>query len=760
MSSHSIKICHPKVADSACQSILNRRAPRHITTHPDFNPKIDCLTYSKETAFPTRYNGYRISIMEPPVPAKKPSHIFATALITLLSSGAAIADHMEELIIIATHDTRSVDVNSALVISPDASAVLKNAPGADVNGNGPLTGIAQYRGLYGSRIATALDGHQLAPAGPNWMDPPLSYAAAGQLESLELYRGIAPVSVAQESIGGAISVTSDRGTYSESGDFELSGRLIGSAQSINAGTHFNAAVFAANNSHRIKLAAMSEAGDDARFPDGDITPSEYERQRYDIGYGFQQGRHSLQLDYSYTDTGDAGTAALPMDIQYIEGDMYSLDYSFALTEDLNIEASIYGSDLGHGMTNYHLREAPAKGLWRRNLASSDNAGFKLQARSDNGSGSWIAGIDSFSSEHDSNIDNPNNPMFFVVNFNQAEREVTGVFLERQHNISAHWIGEFGIRYNRVTMDAGEVNGTPAIMMPPAQALRDAFNNADRHQTDNNTDLVAKLWYRPNSNTKWYAGIAQKHRSASYQERYLWLPLEATAGLADGMTYTGNMDLDPEVSRQIEAGLDLNWRKLSLSPRLFYNAIDDYIQGTPSEVAPAVMFVRMMNINNDSSRPDPLQFNNVDAQLYGLDMDWALQFTDQWSVTGIVNYVRGQRDDIEDNLYRIAPPNTSFRLNYNAGSWFASAESVLYAKQDKVSATNMERETAGYGVVNLRASWQAQAGLQLAAGLDNLFDKGYKNHLGGYNRAGNEDIAIGERLPGYGRNAFVRVSYEF
>ena len=71
--------------------------------------------------------------------------------------------------------------------------------------------------------------------------------------------------------------------------------------------------------HRVKLAAMTESGDDADFPDGKITPTEYERQRYDVGYGFRTGSHTLQLDYGYNDTGDSGTPALPMDIEYYRG---------------------------------------------------------------------------------------------------------------------------------------------------------------------------------------------------------------------------------------------------------------------------------------------------------------------------------------------------------------------------------------------------------------------------------------------------------
>jgi len=680
-------------------------------------------------------------------------------LTTALASQNILADHMEELVVTASHDKRSIDVNVAQIISPDAAQLLKDAPGANVNGNGPLTGIPQYRGMYGGRIATAMDGREIAPAGPNWMDPPLSYAAAGQLESLELYRGIAPVSVAQESIGGAIRVNTDRGSFTDSGQIELSGRLIGSTQSVNNGIHINAAMYAANSNHRLKLAAMTEQADDAEFPDGEITPSEYERQRYDLGYGYKRNAHEFQLDYSYSDTGETGTAALPMDIDYIEGDLYSLGYTFTASQDLRFEAKVYGAELDHGMTNYHLREAPMPMMWRRNTASSDNAGFKLQAIWDDERGNWRAGIDGFNSEHDSNIDNPNNPMFFVVNFNRAERQVLGAFIERQQQFNDHWRGEFGLRYNQVSMDAGEVDGTPAMVIP-GQALRDAFNNADRNQTDNNTDLVAKAWYQASNSTTWYAGVAQKHRSPSYQERYLWLPLEATAGLADGFTYTGNIELDPEVSRQIEGGFDFSGGNLTLSPRVFYSKVDDYIQGTPSEITPAGMFVQMMNMNNGTGNPHPLQFNNVEAEIFGFDMDWTWQLDSHWTLSGIVNYARGKRDDIDDNLYRIAPANGSVGLSYAASSWSAGVESVLYTKQDKVSETNGEQETAGYGVVNLRGSWQAANGLELAVGVDNLLDKQFKEHLGGYNRVGNSDIAKGERLPGYSRNMFLRVSYTF
>ena len=74
---------------------------------------------------------------------------------------------------------------------------------------------------------------------------------------------------------------------------------------------------------------------------------------------------------------------------------------------------------------------------------------------------------------------------------------------------------------------------------------------------------------------------------------------------------------------------------------------------------------------------------------------------------------------------------------------------------------IEREQSwGYGVFNLRSSWQATPALQLAAGVDNLFDKEYADHLSGINRVRNSDIASGDHLPSYGVNVFARAVYEF
>lgn len=681
----------------------------------------------------------------------------ATQAATADDAPAAATDVgiVEELVVIGEADRRTYELAETLNVTPDSARLLKRAVGANVVSNGPITGMAQYRGMSRMRVSSRINGQHISPGGPNWMDPPLSYAPAAHLESLEVHRGIASVGAGMETIGGVVDANTWQGRFSEDGGL-FEGRVRAGAHTVNDASLLSGAFVASNEMHRLKLSGLTEQADDAAFADGKILPTEYDRQRVDVGYGLKVGAHQLQLDYGRNETGDSGTPALPMDIEYIDSDLAGFGYRFD-GERFQVNGRLWWSEIDHGMTNYHLRTPPGNpGMFRRNITDVENLGFSLVLAVEG----WRFGIDGHDEVHNSDIDNPNNPMFFVTNFNDAERRLLGFFVERDQRLGDRWQLELGARFNRIESDAGEVNATPAMMgMPPAVALRNNFNNADRKLTDNNVDLVAKLRFEAGADLSYYVGAGRKTRAPSYQERYLWLPLQATAGLADGRTYTGNLDLQSEVAHEIELGLDFDGSAVYLSPRLFYRDVTDYIQGGQSSNAPAVMFVRMMNMMNGTNAPDPLEFQNVDASFYGFDMDWGWQLSERWSLTGVLNYVRGETKD--DNVYRIPPLNGLIALNYASPRWGAGVETFFAGEQTRVAAFNGEPESDGYAIVNLHGHWQVSRMVRLSAGVENLADKVYSDHLAGINRVReNPAVAVGDRLPGYGRNFFARFDLTF
>ena len=61
-------------------------------------------------------------------------------------------------------------------------------------------------------------------------------------------------------------------------------------------------------------------------------------------------------------------------------------------------------------------------------------------------------------------------------------------------------------------------------------------------------------------------------------------------------------------------------------------------------------------------------------------------------------------------------------------------------------------------MNLRTRWQLSKAAALSAGVENLFDKYYADHLGGINRVSGGDVTVGAHLPGVGRFLYLAGEY--
>jgi iron complex outermembrane receptor protein len=664
-----------------------------------------------------------------------------------------------------SHAAKGTDVDAA-----DSAEALKTLPGAAANRNGGLTALVQYRGLSGDRINLSIDGASVVTGGPNAMDSPLSYIPASLLQKLAVNRGPASVSKGQETYGGHIEAGSSRGEFGEGSDLELNARLHTNYTSHNEGSHSSLQVTGANQNHKLGISTSFDHADNSEFGDGDLNATAYERRRHDVFYGYARGDTQANFRVGKNNTAEAGTPALPMDISAIDSDLASFNVSARLG-DLKLHWSSSYSHVFHAMDNFGQRPQPMMGP-RETLASGQQTAHRLQLSLPLENGELRFGLDRSESRHDADVYNPLMAMFRIENFNDTERNIDGLFAEWQQQ-SGHWSWELGARINRVEMDAAEVSAfmgmgqmgmmNMTMMTNMAGMLATAFNGADRSETYNNRDLVFKLGYRIDPQLSLNASLSSKQRAPSYQERYLWLPMQATGGLADGHTYIGNLDLNSETADEINLGIDLRTDSGYASLQVFYRDVEDYIQGTPYAASGNMMidnavgmFANMMGGGNP-----PLQYNNVDAELYGGEFSYGVNISDQWSVSGQLSYVRGKRADVSDDLYRIAPLNHRLSLNYHQDQWRVQLINELYGEQDKVSTYNSEAETGGYGLVHLRLRYDVNESLQLRAGVDNLADKSYQNHLAGYNRVmGNEDVAVGERMYGTGRSVNLGLTYHW
>jgi len=709
----------------------------------------------------------------------------ALILVPLLSQAGVDPEKIEDFEVITITNQRiqgienNEDFAQGKTSEPDLANWLTSVPGANVNSNGPVTGIAQYRGLYGDRLAISLDNHPVIGAGPNAMDTPLSYSTALIVDSMTVYRGVAPVSAGLNTLAGSIKVNMRKADIVDHKELQISGDLQAGYRSNNDANTLSSVVNLSKNNLGMMLYANVQTGEDMESGSGNnILPTEFAKRQFggDIRYAnFGQGQDAeVGLNYHYTDTQDSGTPALPMDIEYIFSHRVGLDGKFTL--GLWQAAWVLGFvDADHDMTNFLMRENNNAMKHRRNNATATTSDFSFSLQQDFSIGSIEIGLDGYMAEHDSVITNPNNSAFSVVNFNNVQDDRVGLFLQWQQQFGDTNI-QLGSRLKSIKTDADEVATSMAMMdmsmssggmasmgndMPSmselATELRNDFNTVDRSSSDTLIDVALNSETQLSDRLMVNLGLGIKNRAPSYQELYLWTPMEATGGLADGNTYIGDVNLKAETAYQVDIGLHYQTLAFSISPHLFYQNINNYIQGTPlgMQDMSATMMASMM-----SGDENPLKFSNVDAKLYGMDVNWRYELSNNLQLTGVVSYVRGERRDIRDNLYRVAPLNGHINLTYTADNWIVNGALVGAVKQDKVSLTNAEKETTGYGIINIDAQYFVNADVTVRVGIDNLFNKEYRNHLGGYNRVKGSDIAVMERLPSTGLSAWADLTYSF
>ncbi len=649
----------------------------------------------------------------------------------------------------------------------DTASLLKRVPGANVNRNGPLTGIASYRGMFGNRINISIDGANMKEVGPNSMDPPLSHIPAPLTGKLTVHRGISPVSSGIESFGGSMHAESKKGRFAaEDEDIITSGTASMGYGSSDDG-HFGALLGSvANQNHKLYLSGSKEQGRDYRIKNNQKqTNTRYDREAFTAGYGYQREGHEFGINYSNNNTGHTGTPALPMDIEYVKGGLYDANYAWDLGDGFKVKTNIFYQKMRHLMSNTVMRNGGSTMMdAMQNRTEVEAGGIDLAVDMPLFDGVLTVGVNGDQSNHDANITmtdtstmNGGMGMGAVMNvnfFNGVERDRYSIFTEWTGDIAEDTELELGARYVHTWLNAGQVSGGMNMSGATTATDRVAFNAADRSRNFNEVDLTAILRYSVSSALDVEVGLARKNRAPTYQELYLWTKNNATGGFADGNTYLGNLNLDHETAYQFDLGFDWHTDNAYVAPRFFYHYVDDYIQGLNTAAAAASKSGNMAG----SGAPANLQWSNIQAQLYGVDLEAGYTFTDYLRFDAGLNYVRGERVNSptgDTDLYRIAPLNGRAQMTYEQAGFMGAIEGVFYADQGDVAGYNNEQKTKGYMLMNLRGKYEFH-GVVVGTGIENVLDTKHFDHLGGYashNRA-NGRIA----MPG--RNIYATLSYNW
>ncbi|MEO1039825.1 MAG: TonB-dependent receptor [Pseudomonadota bacterium] len=651
-----------------------------------------------------------------------------------------------------------LEAEYAPAIAPDAAGLAARLPGAALIDNGALSGQVQYRGLFGPRVAIRVNGQRFGSGGPNMMDPPLHYAPAPLLERIELSRGPAPVS-SGPAIGAALNAVFKSIDFAPTGAFETRADLTAIARSVDESFAVGGVAGIANDRHRVQLSFAEESGGDVETPFGALVGTEHERTTWGVLYGVRLGEGStLTLSTRGHEVDDTGNPPFPLDIRYMDA-FHSMARLDTDVSQWALAFTLGHARIDHAMNNINLRPSPPAMRVRETLASGETVTFELSAERRFGTGLIRIGGDHERNRHDVTITNPLNTDFFVTPFPDIELTRLGAFAE--------WDGSTGLGdlYLGARVDAHEAEAGipklgPALPMGP-RMLAANFEAADRSWDDVTVDAMARLSRRVSDAMVLRAALSRKSRVGGYLQRFGWLPISASGGLADGNTYVGSLQLDPEVATSFEAGFDYAASGVYARVTGYASHIDDYIQGAPAEpVTFGVIDTPLEMISSMNGDATPLRFSNTEARLYGIDGEFGVDLPGAWRIDGVLSLVRGEREDIDADLYRIAPSSLRVSLAYEAARWSGGVETLAVAEQDRVSAINNETATPGHVLINLFARAELNDAVRVSAGVENLLDHRYREHLSGFNRNSGLGVDLGERIPGPGAGVWLRLDTAF
>jgi iron complex outermembrane receptor protein len=240
---------------------------------------------------------------------------------------------------------------------------------------------------------------------------------------------------------------------------------------------------------------------------------------------------------------------------------------------------------------------------------------------------------------------------------------------------------------------------------------------------------------------------------------------------DANGYVGNLNLKPEVAHTLSITADWHdaaQEQWGVKVTPYYTHVRDYIDVRRC----TSVYTACTGVNpTTTTRFVNLEFVNQSARLYGMDVSghFPLAKTGDYgnfTAKSTLNYTDGKNQTTGDNLYNIMPLNAKLAVVQQWGNWTNTAEVHLVDAKKDVSQVRNEMKTGGYGLLNLRGSYESKQ-VRFDVGIENALDRFYNPPLGGaYIGQGSTmssngtNAPYGIPVPGMGRSLYVGATLKF
>ncbi|MCB1104536.1 MAG: TonB-dependent copper receptor [Cephaloticoccus sp.] len=650
----------------------------------------------------------------------------------LVVTGTAVADKPLE----ATLDAKAP---AQPIPAQDGADFLKTVPGFSVSRKGGAGGEIVLRGQAGSRVDILLDGESVLGGCPHRMDPPTAYVFPGSFDRVTVLKGPQTVLHGPGNSAGVVLFERTPERFATT-DAALEGSLTFGSFGRNDQT---AEVKAGTPDFYAQGSYARTQSDDYEDGNGNPVHSQYDRSNLRAATGWTPDANTL-LELSATrGEGEAAYGHSMMDATQLDHDNLSLRFrKTAISPQIaKVEAQVAYNHVDHIMDDFRLRtpgmmmmgesrldhrlltgRALIEWTPAENLRVSTGADFRDGRHRSHDTGSWVT---------------------------DAEIGGEGVFAEITRDLSAQDRLIAGLRFDswnatdkRATISGGMMGGSspnPTANEKRTDTLPGGFVRYERDLAD----AAATA----------YLGVGYTERAPDYWELIT----------NESATTKSSFHTATEKTTQVDTGLNYRSGPFSLSIAAFVNQVDDYILVQSNVAKPSGMMGGMGGMGMMMSTVTITR--NVDASSWGGELGAGYAFDEHWKLDASLAYVRGRNRTDDLPLAQQPPLEGRLSLVYATPVWsvgglarFVDAQNRVAVNQGTIIGQDLGN-SPGFTVFSLNAGWRINDHVTLTAGVDNLLDETYAEHIsrGGAAIAG---YPVTTRINEPGRTLWLKADFRF
>ncbi|TXI80039.1 MAG: TonB-dependent copper receptor [Cupriavidus sp.] len=621
------------------------------------------------------------------------------------------------------------------VPASDGADYLKTIPGFGALRNGGTNGDPVLRGMSGSRLNLLSNDGAMPGACPARMDNPLSYVAPETYDSLVVVKGPQTVLWGPGASAGTVRFKRETPRFDEVG-MRLQGSALGG--SVGRNDQMLDATVGAPRVYARLTANRSESGD-YKDGNGEVVPSKWRKWNTDLALGWTPDADTLLEVSAGAGNGIARYAGRGMDGSQFRRDSLGLRFEKTFHGALRkLEANAFHNEADHVMDNFTLRDPNPMSAMPMPMAAD------VDRRTDGGrvAAEWAwrdmeltAGLDTQRSRHRQR--SSMGDAYKIMPWeDDATLRNTGAFAEARWAVAAGQRVIAGARVDRA--QATDLRAATGMMAMP---------NPTFGQTRRETLPGGFVRYEHDiagSGLGWYAGVGHTERMPDYWELF-------SADMGPMGAPNAFAGIAPEKTTQLDVGAQYRGERVDAWVSAYAGRVDDFILFT--YMAGGMMGTMSMDAN-------------VDARIHGAELGVSFQPAKDWTVQGDIAWAWGENARTGTALPQMTPLEGRFSAAWDNGRWSAGALLRVVAAQTRVAVDQgnvVGRDlgpSAGFATFALNGGYRINDRVQLTAGIDNLFDRAYSEHL---NLAGSADFgypADPVRINEPGRSAWLKLNFSY